>query len=505
LAPPTVSSAGGTGTRGKRNAMNETARHWIDGSAYGTPQVESIDPADGTVVGRIAAGGASEADAAIAAARRAFDCSVWARAPRLRQTVMMHWAAELEKDKERLAKLLTRDNGKAITQSRAEMAGAISEILYYAGVARYIPGHVLEPEPGVLSTVLREPAGVAGIIVPWNAPAVLLVRSLAPALAAGCTTVVRPAAQTAVFTAAMMRPLLTAPGLPSGVVNLIVEKGHAGGERLTVSPDVDVLSFTGSTETGKTIMRAATDTMKKLSLELGGKSACLVFEDADIVSVAEKLAAAATIISGQQCTAARRVLVHRSRLPEMRKALSAALAALSVGPGLDPATQIGPLIDVKSRDTIATRIESACKTADAVLLRSTIPGGERAAGAYLTPALVEHNDPSADFVQEEIFGPFVVLEGFENEAEAVTKANNSVFGLSASVWTHDGARAMRFARMLRNGTVWINDHNKLFAEAETGGYRQSGLGRLHGYDALADFTELKHIYQAPGLIEGICA
>jgi acyl-CoA reductase-like NAD-dependent aldehyde dehydrogenase len=337
-------------------------------------------------------------------------------------------------------------------------------------------------------------------VVPWNAPAVLLVRSLAPALAAGCSVVVKPAQQTTIFNAAIMKPLLRAPGLPRGVVNVIGETGHAGARFLAVSHDVDVLSFTGSTSVGKDIMRSAADSMKKLSLELGGKSCCLVFQDAEVAEVAPRLAAAATVISGQQSTAARRVLVHDSRAAEMKAALSQELAALRVGPGLEPATRIGPLIDRNSRDQVAKQIEQACAEADEVLLEPRIPGGELARGAFLTPSLVMHHNPNASFCQEEIFGPFVVLESFGDEAEAIAKANNTMFGLSASAWTDNGARALRVARALRNGTVWINEHNKLFAEAETGGYRQSGLGRLHGYDSLADFTELKHIYQAPGVL-----
>jgi len=209
----------------------------------------------------------------------------------------LEWADRLEARSGDLATLLTLENGKAIGQSRGEMAGAISEIRYYAGLARHIPGHVLEVEPGMFSTMIREPAGVAGIIVPWNAPAVLLVRSLAPALAAGCTAVVKPAPQTTIFTAAMLRELGEVAALPNGVVNLVGETGHAIAETLAASPQVDVLSFTGSTATGKKIMIAAAETMKKLSLELGGKSCCLVFPDADIAAVAPKLAAAATIIS----------------------------------------------------------------------------------------------------------------------------------------------------------------------------------------------------------------
>ncbi len=473
-------------------------RHWIGGDEEGDPVAESLDPATGERVGCFADGGEVTARAAVGAARRAFDRTDWQAAPRLRQRVLLRWAAALEAQAEGLAVLLTRENGKAIAQSRGEIAGAISEILYYAGLARHIPGHVLEPEPGVLSTVLREPAGVVAIIVPWNAPAVLLVRSLAPALAAGCSGIVKPAHQTAIFNTAFLEPLLRNPELPRGVVNVIAETGHAGARHLAASHDVDVISFTGSTNVGKEIMRNAADSMKKLSLELGGKSCCLVFEDADIQPVAARLAAAATIISGQQCTAARRVLVQRSRLAEMRTALTAALSALSIGPGLDAATQVGPLIDWSSRDQVAARIDRACAEADEVLLAPHIPGGALASGAFLGPSLVLHTDPNAWFCQEEIFGPFVVLEPFADESDAIERANKTVFGLSASVWTGDGARALRVARALRNGTVWINEHNKLLAEAETGGYRQSGLGRLHGYEALADFTELKHVYQAPG-------
>ncbi|MGF6478600.1 aldehyde dehydrogenase family protein [Paraburkholderia sp. JPY419] len=473
------------------------ARHWIAGEWTGTPDIDSIDPATGEAIGRFADGGSSEADAAIAAARHAFDRTTWAQDARLRQDVLLGWASALEAERDMLATLLTRENGKAIAQSRGEIAGAISEVRYYAGLARHIVGHVLEPEPGTISTMLREAAGVAAIIVPWNAPAVLLVRSLAPALAAGCTVIVKPAAQTSLLTAAMLR-CFEHTALPEGAVNLVNERGYAASQRLVDSHGVDVVSFTGSTATGKKIMAAAADSMKKLSLELGGKSCCVVFDDADVAAIAPRLARAATIISGQQCTAARRVLVHASRAAQMREHLASALASLWVGPGIDPATDIGALIDGTTRDAVARTIERACGTAERVLLRGTCSGH-----AFLSPTLVEHDDPKAFFCQDEIFGPFVTLEVFENEMEAIEKANDTVFGLSASVWTHDGARALRVARALRNGTVWINDHNKLFAEAETGGYRQSGLGRLHGYDALADFTELKHICLPAGVAEGI--
>lgn len=483
--------------------MVQQALNLIDGQwqpSHGGQFEASVNPADGSVIGRYAASEAVDAEAAMAAARRAFDRPDWAQSPRLRQMVMLKWADRLEARSDELARLLTLENGKVLAQSRGEIGGAISEIRYYAGLTRYIPGHVFEVEPGVYSTLLKEPAGVAGIIVPWNAPVVLLIRSLTPALAVGCTAVIKPAPQTALITAAVLAELHAVAELPRGVLNLVSERGHAVAQALTTSPEVDVISFTGSNATGQRIMAAAAPTMKKLSLELGGKSCCLVFDDVDVARIAPQLAAAATIISGQQCTAARRVLVHASRYAEMKAELSQALQALVVAPGQAAGAQVGPLIDAPAHQRVSQEIARATELADEVILRGGRPAGLPASGHFMTPTLVAHRDTHAFFVQDEIFGPFVVLEQFEDEQEAVQRANHTEYGLSASVWTRDGSRQMRVARALRNGTVWLNDHNKLFAEAETGGYRRSGLGRLHGYDALNDFMEIKHIYQNAGLV-----
>jgi acyl-CoA reductase-like NAD-dependent aldehyde dehydrogenase len=473
-------------------------------AAQGAANAASVNPANGQTIGRYAAAGVVDAQEAIAAARRAFERPDWAQAPRLRQQVMLAWADALERRSDALAQLLTLENGKVLAQSRGEMAAAISEIRYYAGLSRTYPGHVFEIEPGVFSTLIKEPAGVAGLIIPWNAPVVLLIRALTPALAAGCTVVIKPAPQTAQITAAVIAALHAALAPMGdkghGVVNLVSETGHEVAEVLVSSPDVDVLCFTGSNATGSRIMAAAAPTMKKLSLELGGKASCLVFEDVDVDRVAGQLATAATIISGQQCTAARRVLVHASKYEAMKAALSTALASLKVAPGDSAGAQMGPLIDAAARNRVEAQIERTLAEADEVILRGGRPGGVLEAGCYLCPTLVAHRDTSAFFLQEEIFGPLVVIERFEDEVEAVARANHSEYGLAASVWTHEGSRAMRVARALRNGTVWINDHNKLFAEAETGGYRRSGVGRLHGVDALVDFTEVKHIYQNVGVV-----
>jgi acyl-CoA reductase-like NAD-dependent aldehyde dehydrogenase len=479
------------------NALNYIAGQW-QGAAGGTTG-ESRNPADGSIIGTYAASGAEDARLAIASARDAFDTSLWAHDARLRQMVLLQWADRLEQRQE-LASLLTQENGKVLAQSRGEMAAAISEIRYYAGLTRHILGHFMEVEPGAYSATLREAAGVAGLIIPWNAPVVLLVRSLAPALAAGCTVVIKPAHQTAQVTARVLRELAGVESLPRGVLNLVLERGSAAAQELVVSGEVDVLSFTGSNLTGQRIMAAAAPTMKKLSLELGGKSSCLVFPDADVQAVAQRLATAATIISGQQCTAARRVLVHASRFDDMKRALKSALQAVVVAPGDTPGAGMGPLIDGESLERVERDVERALDMCDEVVLRGARGGGKLAGGHFLTPTLVAHADSGAFFTQEEIFGPFVVLEKFEDEKEAVARANHTVFGLSASVWTADGDRGMRIARALRNGTVWINDHNRLFAEAETGGYRRSGIGRLHGYEGLADFLETKHIFRNAGLV-----
>lgn len=471
---------------------------WVE--AASGARAESLDPANGGVIGTFAAGARADALAAINAASRAFDNPRWSQNPRLRQLVMLRWADRLERRLEELAQLLVLENGKIISHARGEIAGAISEVRYYAGLARHMPGSALEIEPGSYSTLLKEPAGVAALIIPWNAPVVLLIRALAPALAAGCTVVIKPAPQTVLITSEVIRSLHEDDDLIGGVVNMVAETGHEVAKELVASSGIAVISFTGSNETGQRIMAAAAPTMKKLSLELGGKSCAVVFEDADVDRTAQSLVANAIVISGQQCTAVRRILVHDSRYEEMKRALKTRFQGIVVGPGGRPGVEMGPLIDRPTFDSIHEKIQQAMDTCDEVIVRGTRLSADLAKGFFVSPTLVAHSDPAADFCQKEIFGPFVVLERFSNEKEAVEKTNFTEYGLSASIWTHDNARSLRIARALRNGTVWINDHNKLFAEAETGGYKRSGLGRLHGYDGLADFMEIKHIYQQVGVV-----
>lgn len=475
-----------------------SAAHWIDGSfSDDGVLVSSVAPSTGATIGKVVTGGRPQAEAAIAAAARAFETGEWAQNIRLRTAVLFAAADHMEARASKLALLLAIETGKPIRVARAEVAATISETRYYGGIVRTIAGRMIEVEPGTYSLLAREPAGVAGIIVPWNAPGILLVRSLAPALAAGCTVVIKPAFASSLFHDAIMRCFADVPQLPRGVINSFNELGSEGGELLSTSPYVDVLSFTGSSAVGKRIMAAASGTLKRLNLELGGKAPAIVFEDADIDATAKGIAAGGLILCGQQCTAINRVLVHESRYEELAATLVRAVQRFRLGPVEDDATDLGPLINRATRDRVQAVVAEAAGMGCAPLV-GEIPGNGLAAGSYLAPSLVAVEQLDSAFVQDEFFGPVMNLERFGDEAEAVSKANATRYGLAASIWTPDFGRAHRVARRLRTGTVWINDHNRLAPEVETGGFRESGFGRLHGLEGLGEFLATKHIWQAHG-------
>ena len=479
-----------------RAFVNKLARNYIDGQwtdSTNADIADSLDPACAEVIGQASRGSTKLAIEAVSAARRAFDTSDWSADPRLRAAVLSEFADRLEEKSDNLAELLVRENGKILGQARHEIAAGHSEARYYAGLARNIFGRTFESGPGRISLLAREPAGVASVIVPWNAPVTLLVRSVAPALAAGCTVVIKPAPQTPLVNAEVIRCFSEIVSLPRGVVNSVNENGTAVGEAFSTHPGIDVVSFTGSARTGKIVMANAASTLKRLSLELGGKAPAIVFPDADIDSAISEIRRAIIVLTGQMCTAVSRVLVHEQLLPEISSKLRNALENVNIGHGLEANVEMGPLIDRPNQRRILEIIATAASETD-VILRGRAPVDSLREGAFVTPTIFATDDVRHPLVQEELFGPIVSLESFGCEQEAVFKANATRYGLASSVYTRDLNRAMRLGRKLKFGTVWLNSHNRLFAEAETGGYRMSGFGRLHGVEALNDFLETKHIY-----------
>lgn len=469
--------------------------NWIDGNwspASSGANGVSVDPSNAEPIGEFADATRCDAVSAIAVARRAFDAQAWAQSPRLRSDVLRKFADRLEARLPRVAEMLSRENGKPIGQATMEVTLSVSELRYYAGLARTIFGRVLEVEPDSYSMMSREALGVAGIIVPWNAPVILLIRSLAPAMAAGCTSVVKSAPQTALTNAEVFEALAEVEVLPDGIVNMFAETGSDGAQELVSSPDVDVISYTGSTEVGKIIMRSGADTMKRMNLELGGSAPCVLLEDADLDAAVPKLVFAGLFISGQQCVAASRLIAHRSIVDEVAERFRTALSDTVVGRGLEPETQMGPMIDAASRDRILGLIERNQASGEWIL-KGEAPGGELASGYFVTPSLAKITDAAGDLLHQEIFGPILTLQVFDSDDEAIALANDTEYGLAASVWTQDLARAQHLARRIDSGTVWINKHGQLHVEVETGGYKQSGLGRLHGVEGLAEFMHTKHI------------
>lgn len=475
--------------------MKETAKHWIDGewrpSASGVTAA-SVNPGTGEVLGEFADAGVEESAAAVAAARRVFDASPWPHQPRVRAEVLLAFADRLDSIKPELAWELARENGKPIRDAMHEVSGAISELRYYAGLARNLFGRTIELEPNLHTLLRREPVGVVAIIVPWNAPIALLVRSLAPVIAAGCTAVVKAAPQTALVNARVFEQLAAIETLPLGAVNMVVETGSAVSKDLVASPDVDMISYTGSTEVGKLIMEAAARTLKRVNLELGGNAPCVVFDDADLERAAAGIARAGLSHAGQVCVAASRVIAHRSIAEQLEAKLLEHLSAVRLGPSDDPATELGPLIDFGSRGRVSRLVEEARGFGE-VLLEGRAGEGPLAAGAFLSPSLVRVEDTRSPLVRDEVFGPVLSVQTFASDEEAIMKANDTRFGLAASVWSRDLARAQRVSAAIRAGSVWINAHTRLFPEIETGGYRESGIGRLHGVEGLEAFLQTKAV------------
>ncbi|MGI5518370.1 aldehyde dehydrogenase family protein [Streptomyces sp. CA-106131] len=463
------------------------ARHYIGGEWIDSDRrSQSLNPATGQVLGTFANGGAEEAKAAIAAARQAFDTTDWSRDRDLRAKVLLEMGALLQARREEFITLLARENGKTLGEAAFEIDLTVPKLRYYAALALADHGGSAEVKPGLYSMTLREAAGVAGVIVPWNSPVVLAVRSFAPALAAGCTVVVKLPGQTGLVNGLLSELIAQTPSLPAGVMNVFTESGNDGAPLLVSSPDVDVVSYTGSTAVGRKIMTQAAVTLKPLSLELGGKTPMVVFDDADLDAVVPVLTAAITTFAGQFCMTGSRILAQRGVAVELRRRMIASLDAVKVGPGDDPASQMGAMIDEPN----AQRVERFVADADAYA--DILVQGARD-GAFIRPSLVEVADLAAPIIQQEVFGPVATFEVFDTEAEAVNRANATEYGLAASIWTRDVDRPLRVGREIKAGTVWTNTWAVVHDMFEEGGFKQSGLGRLNGMRGLEEFQETKHL------------
>ncbi|WP_405986060.1 aldehyde dehydrogenase family protein [Streptomyces sp. NBC_00872] len=480
-----------TGTVHVRNLIDGV---WTDSGTIG----ESLDPATGEVLGTFADGGADEARAAIDAARRAFGTGDWSRDRDLRARTLFEMADRMAARQDELIALLSRENGKIPSEAALEVGLTISKIRYYGALALTESGRASEVKPGLYSMTLRQPVGVAGVIAPWNSPVILSVRSFAPALAAGATVALKLPGQTALTNSLLFDIIGGAPSLPRGVFNAFTESGSAGARLIVADPGVDVISYTGSTRVGRAIMADASASLKGMSLELGGKTPMIVFDDADLDAAVPVLTKAITTFTGQFCMTGSRILVQRGVADELRTRLSAALEAVRVGPGSDPDSEMGPLIDQANADRVERAVADAAEYAEVLVRGGRITDGPLAAGAFVRPSLVEVEEVDRPIVQREVFGPVATFEVFDDEADAIGRANATEFGLAAGIWTRDVDRPLRVGRELDAGTVWTNTWAVIVDQMEEGGFKQSGVGRLNGERALEEFQEIKHfVHPAP--------
>jgi acyl-CoA reductase-like NAD-dependent aldehyde dehydrogenase len=432
----------------------EPARHWINGEWIGSSTVaNSISPSTGEVLGQYSAGGRTEAAAAIAAARKAFDTGTWAYDPQLRSRALLELADRLDERANAIGLTISREMGKPLGDATLEATWSPSTLRYNAGTALSQTGTSAEIAPGVFATAMREPIGVAGIIVPWNSPLALLVRALGPALAAGCTTVVKLPGQTALTNSLIMQAAAATKSLPNGVLNIFTEAGNEGAPLLVESPDVDVINYTGSTKVGRQVAEKGAQTLKRICLELGGKTPLIVFEDADIEAFAPLVVTALTKFNGEFCMTGSRVLVQRSVADAWRERIASLLEKVVVGRADDPRSQMGPVIDKANVERIDRLVEDAKRYARIIVRGGPIVDGPLSVGAFYRPAMLETGALDIPLVQEEIFGPVLSFETFATEEEAITRANATVFGLAAALFTKDFDRAHRVARAIKAGTV----------------------------------------------------
>ncbi|MDP6477312.1 MAG: aldehyde dehydrogenase family protein [Nitrospinaceae bacterium] len=485
-----------------RDFLNQPQKMLINGKRVDAASGETFevyDPSTNSVLTRVPKGGSEDIDRAVQAARTAFESGPWCKLTVSERGKMLWKLADLiEQHGEKFAQLETLDNGKPLAIARAaDVPLTVDHFRYYAGLATKIHGETLDisvpyaPGASFFDFTLREPMGVVGQIIPWNFPLLMATWKLGVALAAGNCVVLKPAEQTP-LSVLRLADLFAEAGFPDGVVN-IVSGFPDTGAALSAHADVDKVAFTGSTEVGHEIVKASAGNLKRVSLELGGKSPTIVFPDADIDIAAAGVAGAIFFNHGQCCAAGSRLLVHKNIYEELIDRVSEQAKNIKVGPGMSPETEMGPLVSIEQQERVLNFIRSGESDGARIITGGNTPGGDMESGCYVNPTVFEKVQPDMKIVREEIFGPVLVAAPFDDVEEIIARGNDTPYGLAASVWTRDINKAHKVARGLKAGTVWVNCHNIFDANAPFGGYKMSGYGRDMSIHALENYTQVKNV------------
>jgi phenylacetaldehyde dehydrogenase len=466
---------------------------WVASTHGATIPVE--DPSTGREIARIVDASDADVDRAVAAARAAFEDGRWSNLPPNKRERFLNKLADLlEAHAQEFAELEAIDNGKPMGMAAAiDIPASIDHLRYMAGWASKLAGELIEPQAfprgTMFSYVTREPVGVAAQIVPWNFPLIMATLKISPALAAGCTVILKPAEQTS-LTALRLADLVVEAGFPPGVINVVTGNGHTAGDRLVKHPGVDKVAFTGSTEVGKIINRNATETLKRVTLELGGKTPVIVMPDVNIEEAAPGAAGAIFFNAGQVCVAGSRLFAHRSIFDRMIEGVSAASKFWAPRPSLDPNAHMGALVSKEQHDRVMGYIESGKREGASVAIGGDAPSST---GYFVNPTVLVNVKPTMKVVREEIFGPVVVAQRFDDLDEVAKAANDTEYGLAAAIWTKDLSTMHKLAAKLKAGTVWGNCHGMIDPALPFGGYKQSGIGREQARQGIEAYTELKSV------------